>query len=181
MLRVFFSSVTRVVNSYGPQTRALGLGQEASSSAPQMKVEAGADGIEERLNNIETHLKVKGKTFMLQITYFSTEKSWYFSYFSTKTCCGYSLEVPQRGTSNEYPQRTFLWRSKKNMWIHPLILRCGPSLYHVNFIVSASVAQLDARPTGDQEVAGSTPAEISNILSWRLIMKYFLRSFSPFR
>ena len=35
-------------------------------------------------------------------------------------------------------------------------------------------------PTGDQEVAGSTPAEIGNILSWRLIVKYFLRSFSPF-
>ena len=35
-------------------------------------------------------------------------------------------------------------------------------------------------PTGDQEVAGSTPAEVSNILSWRLIMKYFLWSFSPF-
>ena len=29
------------------------------------------------------------------------------------------------------------------------------------------------RPTGDQEVG--------NILSWRLIMKYFLWSFSPFR
>ena len=37
------------------------------------------------------------------------------------------------------------------------------------------------RPTGDQEVAGSTPAEVGNILSWRLIMKYFLRSFSSFR
>ena len=46
----------------------------------------------------------------------------------------------------------------------------------------ASMAQLDApsdwRP---DEVAGSTPAEVGNILSWRLIMKYFLRSFSPFR
>ena len=28
------------------------------------------------------------------------------------------------------------------------------------------------RPTGDQEVADSTPAEVDNILSWRLIMKY---------
>ena len=37
------------------------------------------------------------------------------------------------------------------------------------------------RPTGDQEVAGSTPAEVGNILSWRLIVKYFLRSLSPFR
>ena len=45
--------------------------------------------------------------------------------------------------------------------------------------VSASVARLDARPTGYQEVEGSTPAEVGNILSWRLIMKYFLRSFSP--
>ena len=37
------------------------------------------------------------------------------------------------------------------------------------------------RPTGDQEVVGSTAAEVSNILSWRLIIKYFLWSFSPFR
>ena len=36
------------------------------------------------------------------------------------------------------------------------------------------------RPTGNQEVAGSTLAEVGNILSWRLIMKYFLRSFSHF-
>ena len=36
------------------------------------------------------------------------------------------------------------------------------------------------RPTGDQEVPGSTPAKVGNFLSWRLIMKYFLWSFSPF-
>ena len=45
----------------------------------------------------------------------------------------------------------------------------------------ASVAQLEVRLTGDQEVVGSTPAEVGNILSWRLIMKYFLPSFSPVR
>ena len=44
----------------------------------------------------------------------------------------------------------------------------------------ASVAQSDVRPTGDQEVAGSIPARSGNIHSWRLIMKYFLWSFSPF-
>ena len=27
----------------------------------------------------------------------------------------YSLEVPHRGASNEYPQRIFLWRIKKNI------------------------------------------------------------------
>ena len=34
-----------------------------------------------------------------------------------------------------------------------------------NCHMPASVAQLDARPTGDQEVRGSTPAEVGNILS----------------
>ena len=44
----------------------------------------------------------------------------------------------------------------------------------------ALVAQLDTHLTGDQEVARSTPSEVGNILLWRLMMKYFLRSFSPF-
>ena len=45
----------------------------------------------------------------------------------------------------------------------------------------ASVAHFDVpsdwRPGGH----GFDPAEVGNILSWRLIMQYFLRSFSPFR
>ena len=45
---------------------------------------------------------------------------------------------------------------------------------------SALEAQLGASLTGDQEVADSIPATSSNILSWRLILKYFLQSFSPF-
>ena len=37
------------------------------------------------------------------------------------------------------------------------------------------MAQGDAQPPGDQEVVGSIPAKVGNILSdWRLIMKYFL-------
>ena len=38
------------------------------------------------------------------------------------------------------------------------------------------MAQLDARPTGDQEVVGSTPAEVGNILSWRLINIFYSHS-----
>ena len=52
--------------------------------------------------------------------------------------------------------------------------------YSQIFLISRWLSWMH-RPTGDQEVAGSTPAEVGNILSWRLIMKYFLRSFSPFR
>ena len=43
-----------------------------------------------------------------------------------------------------------------------------------------SVAQSDARSTGDQEVVNSR-LRSGNILLLRLIMKSFLRSFSPFR
>ena len=34
--------------------------------------------------------------------------------------------------------------------------------------------QLDACSTGDQEVEGSIPAGSGNIISWRLIMEYFI-------
>ena len=43
------------------------------------------------------------------------------------------------------------------------------------------MAQLDARPTGDQEVAGATPIRSATFFCGDLIMEYFLRSFSPFR
>ena len=49
------------------------------------------------------------------------------------------------------------------------------------FLLLVSLAQSDARPTCVLEVAGSIPAGSGNILLWRLIMKYILRSFSPFR
>ena len=37
----------------------------------------------------------------------------------------------------------------------------------------ASVAQLDARASGDQEVAGLTPPWVGNILSWRFDSEIF--------
>ena len=45
-----------------------------------------------------------------------------FLFLNENICCGYSLEVPQRGASNEYPQHRYSLRNKKNiMWIPPLI------------------------------------------------------------
>ena len=38
-----------------------------------------------------------------------------FLFLNENICCGYSLEVPWRGTSNEYPQHMFLSRKKKNI------------------------------------------------------------------
>ena len=36
--------------------------------------------------------------------------------------CGYSLEAPQLGTSNEYPQHMFSWRNKKNIYRIPSLI-----------------------------------------------------------
>ena len=69
------------------------------------------------------------------------------------------------GASSGYPQRIFLWRNKEK---------------NIQGLLPISMAQLDARPTGDQEVTGLIHARSGNISLWRLIMKYFLWSFSPF-
>ena len=50
----------------------------------------------------------------------------------------------------------------------------------LKLILLASVAQLDARPAGDQKVAGWTPTRSATFFCGDLIMKYFLWSFSPF-
>ena len=36
----------------------------------------------------------------------------FFLFLPKKVYCGYSFEVPQQGTSNEYPQPMFSWRRK---------------------------------------------------------------------
>ena len=38
----------------------------------------------------------------------------FFLFIHKNVCCGYSLEVPHRGTSNEFPQDMFSKRNKKN-------------------------------------------------------------------
>ena len=35
--------------------------------------------------------------------------------FCGNICCGYALEVPCSGATNEYPQHMFSWRNKKNI------------------------------------------------------------------
>ena len=44
----------------------------------------------------------------------------FFLILHENICCGYSLEAPCWGTSNEYPQHMFLWWNKKTIRILPL-------------------------------------------------------------
>ena len=53
----------------------------------------------------------------------------FFLLLDENICCGYSLEVPRRGASNEYPQHMFLLRNKKYIGIFrikkaPYLLLC---------------------------------------------------------
>ena len=54
-------------------------------------------------------------------------KKFYILHISDQNIdCGYSLEPPRRGGSNEYPQSMFLSRNKKNN-IYP----CKPQFYYI--------------------------------------------------
>ena len=50
----------------------------------------------------------------------------FFHIFARNIDCGYSLEPPHRGGSNEYPQSMFLSRNKKNN-VYP----CKPQFYYI--------------------------------------------------
>ena len=54
----------------------------------------------------------------------------FFLFLHENICCGYSLEAPQRGASNDYPQHMFSWRNKKDISIFrmkkaPYLLLCN--------------------------------------------------------
>ena len=59
-------------------------------------------------------------------TEFSDKNSSIFHISAQNIGCGYSLEPPRRGGSNEYPQSMFLSRNKKNN-IYP----CKPQFYYI--------------------------------------------------
>ena len=39
---------------------------------------------------------------------------YFFLFLHKNICCGYSLEAPRQGASNEYPQHMFSWRNGEN-------------------------------------------------------------------
>ena len=72
--------------------------------------------------NTPIHIYVK---FHLQKTEnFQIKNSDIFLISAQNIDCGYSLEPPRRGGSNEYPQSMFLSRNKKNN-VYP----CKPQFY----------------------------------------------------
>ena len=64
-------------------------------------------------SNILNILPLKTEIFQIKILIF-------FHISDQNIDCGYSLEPPRRGESNEYPQSMFLSRNKKNN-VYPCI------------------------------------------------------------
>ena len=57
---------------------------------------------------------------------FQIKKTYIFHNSAQNIDCGYLLELPRRGSSNEYPQSMFLSRNKKNN-VYP----CKPKFYYI--------------------------------------------------
>ena len=49
----------------------------------------------------------------------NTKVLMFFLFLHENICCGYSLEVPHRGTSNEYPQHSFHGEIRKILSGYP--------------------------------------------------------------
>ena len=66
--------------------------------------------------NTKTRLFKYIENFATKNWKFSDKKSDIFHISAQNNDCGYSLEPPRRGGSNEYPQSLFLSRNKKIMY-----------------------------------------------------------------
>ena len=75
---------------------------------------------------METRLFKYIENFISKNWKFSDKKTDIFPISAQNIDYGYSLEPPQRGGSNEYPQSMFLSRNKKNN-VYP----CKPRFYHI--------------------------------------------------
>ena len=74
----------------------------------------------------KTYLFKYTENFTAKNDNFQIKNSNIFTYFCQNIDCGYSLEPPRWGGSNEYPQSTFLSRNKKNN-VYP----CKPQFYYI--------------------------------------------------
>ena len=101
---------------------------------------------------------------------FSEKKIWHFSYFCSNIDCGYSLEPPRRGGSNEYPQSMFFLAEIRKIIYTPVNpsftiskwdLR-GSKLYRHVFVMIISSQKTCVVPLG-----GDSNVETQHRFLWR--------------
>ena len=102
------------------------LGTHANSVEPAQTLHTSASDQDSHCLPLIQHILNKSTGSKLDI---GLDKSGYqvifFLFLHKNVCCGYSLEAPHQGTSNEYPQHMFSWRNKKKyqyFWTEKSIL-----------------------------------------------------------
>ena len=73
-----------------------------------------------------TPIQIRWKFYYQKNGNFSDKNSDIFYISAQNIDCGYSLEPPRQGSSNEYPQSMFLSRNKKNN-----VYSCKPQFYYI--------------------------------------------------
>ena len=73
-----------------------------------------------------TPIQMYAKFHLKKTEKFQIKTSGIFHISAPNIDCGYPLEPPRRGGSNEYPQSMFLSRNKKNNVYH-----CKPQFYYI--------------------------------------------------
>ena len=73
-----------------------------------------------------TPIQIYRKFHLKKLNFFQIKNSDIFHISAQNIDCGYSLEPPRRGGSNEYPHSMFLSRNKKNN-VYP----CKPQFYYI--------------------------------------------------
>ena len=71
-------------------------------------------------------IQIYRKFHLQKLKIFRYKKQNIFHISAQNTDCGYLLELPQRGSSNEYPQSMFSSKNKKNN-AYP----CKPLFYYI--------------------------------------------------
>ena len=79
-----------------------------------------------RLHYENTPIQIHWKFYHQKMINFQIKYSDIFHISAKNIDCGYSLEPPRRGGSNEYPQSMFLSRNNKNN-VYP----CKPQFYYI--------------------------------------------------
>ena len=74
----------------------------------------------------KTYIQIYRKFHLQKPEIFQVKNSNIFHISSQNIDCGYPLEPPRRGGSNEYPQSMFLSRNKKNN-----VCTCKPQFYYI--------------------------------------------------
>ena len=78
------------------------------------------------VHNENTPIKIYRKLHLQKNENFQIKNSDIFIISAQNIDCGYSLEPPQRGGSNEYPQSMFSSKNKKNN-----ACPCKPQFYYI--------------------------------------------------